>query len=270
MTAKEDYDRRKTNNQSKIDKAQSERWRPKFRDPIVQFTGVLAVATIGLVVVTGGLVWVALQTDETLRWQQRAWIAVTGIEVAKPVRYGGYLRNGAIFEFAFQLENVGRAPAFVSMHAVVVKHPEISPWRWVDDQKRICEEAHKEIKERGEFDGNYAILPRGKRFYQSDDQFWLEHLNFAAIRRTATDDPKNWGYIPITYGCVMYASTFDRHDIRRTPFYGTISMPERLEKDQRYLRNVYGRINVLGDESAEISANRLVVKDVGIAGIPAD
>jgi hypothetical protein len=69
---------------------------------------ITAIATILLVVVTGGLVYVASVTDSTLKAQQRAWIAPGKIE---PTPINFIEKNNIYTELFFHFTNVGNEPA---------------------------------------------------------------------------------------------------------------------------------------------------------------
>lgn len=110
MTLKEKYDRRKADEAAKREKQVAESWRGKIKDPLTLFTGVLAVCTL-LLVVVGTLQKCTLdRTDETLRSEQRAWLAPRGGEIGAPVTLGGTL------EFQIIYENTGKEPAFDVAH----------------------------------------------------------------------------------------------------------------------------------------------------------
>ena len=55
---------------------------------------------------TGGLVYVASTTDDTLKTEQRAWIAPRGAEII------GSVRRGETIEYEILYENTGKQPAF--------------------------------------------------------------------------------------------------------------------------------------------------------------
>lgn len=67
---------------------------------------ITAVATVLLVLVTGGLVYVANITDDTLKTEQRAWIAPRGAAII------GSVQRGETIEFEVTYENTGKQPAF--------------------------------------------------------------------------------------------------------------------------------------------------------------
>jgi hypothetical protein len=81
MITKEDYYRRKAAKEAERNKKVSESWRAKAKDPMIWFTGLLAIFTLGLV-------YVAYLTDHTLRdtlesneATQRAFVFAKGLRI---------------------------------------------------------------------------------------------------------------------------------------------------------------------------------------------
>jgi hypothetical protein len=105
MTAKDEYYARKLAKEAEHRKPFTERWSIKLKDPLVWFTGLLAIAT-------GGLVFVAEKTDNTLKDTlaatkaiQRAFVSVKQIDHT-PV-WDPKTKNIVGRNFVVQWENSG-------------------------------------------------------------------------------------------------------------------------------------------------------------------
>jgi hypothetical protein len=105
MTQKEDYDRRKADQQSAIARRRSERFFERLKDPLTLFTAILATATVGLGLLAG-LQWQTLEkTDHTLRSGQR------GFAFVKSTWWRPYARQSGLVWWALpEWENSGNTP----------------------------------------------------------------------------------------------------------------------------------------------------------------
>jgi hypothetical protein len=103
MTIKEDYRRRKADEQAARDKKLSEAWRTKLKDPVTLFTGLLAVLAC--------LQWHTLEkTDRTLKdtlissdVTNRPFVFARGVTIDQTVMRG-------YWTFAIPVENSGNTP----------------------------------------------------------------------------------------------------------------------------------------------------------------
>src|SRR5262245_48154087 len=160
------------------------------QNALVVFTAVLAFFT-GLLVVVAGLQWQTLEkTDQTMRLQQRAWIA-PGRLVA-PQNFMDQKEEAAAIGLNFQ--NVGKEPAIKMNETIRVDIVEASKWgddAFIDIKVREllgrrCESFDPLADGRAIFPGTpaarYIDLEAGKAIKASKDQtnylrwWWLASL----------------------------------------------------------------------------------------------
>jgi hypothetical protein len=124
MITKEDYYRRKAAKEAQRKEQIGSTWRGKLKEPITQFTALVALFTF-LLFVVAALQWHTLEkTDDTLnrtlQITQRPWIDVSA-EIDGPLEWND---DGFVIPFKTFAKNTGYAPAsnlFVTIRPVPIK-----------------------------------------------------------------------------------------------------------------------------------------------------
>ena len=216
-----------------------------------------AIATLGLVIVTAGLVLVAMwqwrtleNTDATLRHTltlaHRPWVGIEKIEIRNwPTQVNGQIN----FDLAVWLKNVGKSPAVVLVDAVAI----LSTEPWAGPQKKKCTDTKAEVQRNG-FGEQWTVLP---------DQVWPFHKSIL-LKTPVSEIQQNLGgkYVARFAGCVLYKSTFD-DALYMTSFVGTTSVEDPRHPLPRDESNPL----IISDRT-EPKDHRLVIKALSMAGEP--
>ena len=160
MITKQDYYRRKDAKDAERAKKLAENWKTKTKDPLLWFTGILALATVGLV-------WMAYETDQTLRatlatqkLEQRPWIFVSNAKI-RPRANGQ--SSSATLVFDLELTNTGKIPpSAVAVKINIVPHIHENQ-NWVVGVQELCNETTERIRrDAREWGAKFTVIPGDK------------------------------------------------------------------------------------------------------------
>lgn len=193
MTAKNDYERRKAEQEATREKRNSENWRKKLKDPMIFFNGLLAIFTLGLV-------YVAEKTDQTLkatlaasRLSQRAWVALD-IKMIDDESFQYSLAGGGKIKLDVTLTNTGNEPAAIGWTEINLLPDLIGQTQDFKYVKAECEKMRATLPNPQNSHG--FIFPKGTQSFPYTAGISAEDLKRSLVGTKS--------FVPLIAGCVTY------------------------------------------------------------------
>jgi hypothetical protein len=186
-------------------------WRTTLKEPMVLFTGVLAVGTIALALVAI-LQWRTLdKTDETLRAAQRPWMKYADVQFAGPLIYN---ENGLNISLRFFLKNTGNSPAQnVFPETFISVNPRDA--LGAGEQRRLCEIVRNRPRP-------VPADDFGVTYFPGDDPIQQQitvSVSKSEIAAAVGGLPSNFPFVfPVVFGCVNYRFPFGAGESHQTGF----------------------------------------------------
>jgi hypothetical protein len=183
-------------------------------DPIVWATVAIAVATFATARV-GYLQYLTLEkTDQTLRLQQRAWIAPRGIKPAPPNFVD---RINAYTEIFLPFENVGKEPATKmneQIKATIVAYDDFR-------NEAVMRATIKEALGGRECD-NFSVSPEGRAVYPGAKVGIWVGLDADKVAEVNERD-----HFALVTGCLVYQTLEERHQSKVCMILEPYGQPEK-------------------------------------------
>jgi hypothetical protein len=179
-------------------------------DAVAIFTGILAIFT-GILAIVAYLQWLTLEkTDQTLKLQQRAWIA-PGRLIA-PQNFIEQKDEAVAIGLTFQ--NVGKEPAIELNEQIKADIVETSRWR---------DDAFIEVKVRemlGKRCENFNTSPDGRAIFPGTPA--AQYVDLEADK--AIKASKDQTHFALMVGCFAYRTL---NEVHRSRFCGVLAPPNR-------------------------------------------
>ena len=183
-------------------------------DPIVWATVAIAIATFVSAGV-GYLQYLTLdKTDQTLRLQQRAWIAPRGIEPTPPNFVD---RINAYTEIFLPFENVGKEPATKMNEQVTATIIAYDDFR----NETVMKATIKEALGGRECD-NFSVSPEGRAVYPGAKVGIWVGLDARKVAEVNKRD-----HFALVTGCLVYQTLKERHQTKVCLIVEPYGQPEK-------------------------------------------